>query len=240
MRKRTRSERTRLLYVLLCVGTGLVGLLAVGISSLLLRSEERSLYGKESYVSFQAQGSTGVGSPLSLAMRASLLEQVDQAGPRRLSLPEELTEAEAKAEALAAWNALMSELPDGSTLPGRTPQTAAVLRDFPLGDGARYALWCAQAYAQVGADVYTLTVYLDSRTGEPLMLTGALDVPDTPLLGFAYMANTLGLGYDQGAVQAADNVTSLPLEGGFALRKESLENEFIIRLEAPVDSTKQP
>ena len=66
-------------------------------------------------------------------------------------------------------------------------------------------------------------MYLDSRTGQPLMESAVLYPQDAPLLGMANMAARLGLGYDLAALtteaDGAGTKLTLPLDGGFALTK---------------------
>ena len=102
--------------------------------------------------------------------------------------------------------------------------TGATLRDYLTADGSRYSLWCAQAWMDLtDRDAFSLTVYLDSRTGQPLMESAVLYPQDAPLLGLADMAARLGLGYDLNAAttepDGAGIKLTLPLDGGFALVK---------------------
>ena len=72
-------------------------------------------------------------------------------------------------------------------------------------------------------DAFSLTVYLDSRTGQPLMESAVLYPQDAPLLGLGDMAARLGLGYDLDAAttepDGAGTKLTLPLDSGFALVK---------------------
>ena len=120
------------------------------------------------------------------------------------------------------------------------PRTSASLRDYLTADGSRYALWCVQAWLDLTTgDAFSLTMYLDSRTGQPLMESAVLYPQDAPLLGLGDMASRLGLGYDlANAVTEPDGdgtKVTLPLDGGFALVKTILAggSRFTIRVTMP-------
>ena len=233
MRKLTRKDKTTLLYVLVCVGTAAAAFLCVLVSSLLLKAEERGLYDKPAYEPFTLETGTAVGAPLSLATRIELFNASGTEGAQRYPLPDELTEAEANAAVLSAWNSLFQDM---MTQAGSDPElaaaidsagqvrTSASLREYQTDDGSRYSLWCAQAWLDLATgDAFSLTVYLDSRTGQPLMESAVLYPQDAPRLGLADMAARLGLACDLSALtiepDGADQRVTVPLSGGFALTK---------------------
>ena len=234
MRKLTRKDKTTLLYVCICVGTAAAAFLCVLVSNLLLKSEERRLYDKASYEPFTLETGTAVGAPLSLSTRVALFNAGEKEGPQRYPLPDELTEAEASALVRTAFNTLFDDMmaaagQDAELLAAveaspREVRTGSTLRDYLTGDGSRYSLWCAQAWMDLsGNDAFSLTMYLDSRTGQPLMAAAVLYPQDAPLLGLADMAARLGLGYDLDAMTSEPDgdgqKLTLPLDGGFALTK---------------------
>ena len=233
MRKLTRKDKTTLLYVLICVGTAAAAFLCVLINSLLLKAEERQLYDRPAFEPFTLESGTAVGAPLSLSTRIELFEASRTEGAQRYPMPDELTEAEASASVLYAWNQLIEDMLDqagsGPELSaaidgGSEVRTSASLRDYLTDDGSRYSLWCGQAWMDLSSgDAFSLTVYLDSRTGQPLMESAVLYPLDDPMLGLESMAARLGLAYDLSASIAELDVggqkVTLPLEGGFALVK---------------------
>jgi len=234
MRKLTRKDKTTLLYVLICVGTAASAFLCVLMSSLLLKSEERRLYDRPAYEPFTLESGIAVGAPLSLSTRVALFNAGETEGPQRNPLPDELTESEASALVYTAWDRLFAdmmaaagqdaELQAAVSSSPREVRASATLRDYLTADGSRYSLWCAQAWMDLtDRDAFSLTVYLDSRTGQPLMESAVLYPQDAPLLGLADMAARLGLGYDLNAAttepDGAGIKLTLPLDGGFALVK---------------------
>ena len=234
MRKLTRKDKTTLLYVLICVGTAASAFLCVLASSLLLKSEERRLYDRPAYEPFTLESGIAVGAPLSLSTRVALFNAGETEGPQRNPLPDELTESEASALVYTAWDRLFAdmmaaagqdaELQAAVSSSPRDVRASATLRDYLTADGSRYSLWCAQAWMDLtDRDAFSLTVYLDSRTGQPLMESAVLYPQDAPLLGLADMAARLGLGYDLNAAttepDGAGIKLTLPLDGGFALVK---------------------
>ena len=247
MRKMTRKDKTTLLYVLVCVGTAATAFLCVFVSSLLLKAEERSLYDAPAYEPFTLDSGTAVGAPLSLSTRIELFNASSTEGRQRNPLPDELTEAEANAAVLSAWNQLYADM---MTQAGSDPEllaavgthggdvrTSASLRDYQTDDGSRYSLWCAQAWMDLTTgDAFSLTVYLDSRTGQPLMESAVLYPQDAPRLGLADMAARLGLACDLSALTMEPDGEGLrvivPLSGGFALTKtiSSSGSRFTIRI----------
>ena len=249
MRKLTRKDKTTLLYVLVCVGTAAAAFLCVLISSLLLKAEERQLYDSPAYEPFTLETGTTVGAPLSLATRIELFNAAGTEGRQRNPLPDELTEAEANAAVLSAWNQLFTDMmtqagsdPELAAAVGTTGgdvRTSASLRDYLTDDGSRYALWCAQAWMDLSSgDAFSLTMYLDSRTGQPLMESAVLYPQDAPRLGLADMAARLGLACDLSAITTEPDGDGLkvtaPLSGGFALIKtiSSSGSRFTIRVVA--------
>ena len=250
MRKLTRKDKTTLHYVILCVGTAAAAFLCVLVSSLLLKAEERRLYDRPAYEPFTLESGTAVGAPLSLSTRIDLFNAGQTEGPQRQSMPDELTESEANAIVLSAWNRLFTDMmgaagqdPELQAAIGNgdhQPRTSASLRDYLTADGSRYALWCVQAWLDLTTgDAFSLTMYLDSRTGQPLMESAVLYPQDAPLLGLGDMASRLGLGYDlANAVTEPDGdgtKVTLPLDGGFALVKTILAggSRFTIRVTKP-------
>lgn len=239
MRKLNRSEKTKVFYALLCVGTAAAALLCVLLSSLLLWAEERSLFGRESYVSFSPESGQTLGAPPSLAVRARMFEQTVAQEQQRQPLPDELSESEAMAALASLWNALLRELPTDDPLQGNTPHFSAILRDFSSADGSRYALWCGQIWLDRGKSSYSFTAYLDSRTGQPMMAAAVLTPQSFPLLGLLPMAEALGLGADAAAAAVEKTEegirVTLPLEGGFTLLKSISADtaRFTIRLQTP-------
>lgn len=233
MRKLTRRNKTTLLYVALCVGTGLAAFVCVLISSLLLKAEENRLYDRPAFEPFTLETGTAVGAPLSLSTRIQLFNAAGTEGRQRNPLPDELTESEANAAVLSAWNQLFADM---MTQAGADPELSAVidasgdvrtsasLRDYLTDDGSRYALWCGQAWLDLSTgDAFSLTMFLDSRTGQPLMESAVLYPQDAPTLGLGDMAARLGLGYDLDAAATEPDGTgtklTLPLDSGFALVK---------------------
>lgn len=250
MRKLTRKDKTTLLYVLICVGTAASAFLCVLVSSLLLKAEERRLYDRPDYEPFTLESGIAAGAPLSLATRIDLFNAGQTEGPQRQSMPDEMTESEANAIIRSAWTQLFTdmmaaagqnaELEAAVSASGGDFKTSASLRDYLTADGSRYSLWCAQAWMDLtSGDAFSLTMYLDSRTGQPLMESAVLYPQDTPLLGLADMATRLGLGGDLSAAAAnldgdGQKVT-LPLNGGFTLVKtiSADGSRFTIRVTAP-------
>ena len=250
MRKLTRKDKTTLLYVLICVGTAAGAFLCVLISSLLLKAEERSLYDKAAFEPFTLESGIAVGAPLSLSTRVALFNAGETEGPQRYPLPDELTEAEANALVRAIWNRLYqdmmaaagqdAELQAAIEASSQEVHTGATLRDYLTADGSRYSLWCAQAWMDLSErDVFSLTVYLDSRTGQPLMESAVLYPQDAPLLGLQDMVARLGLGYDPNAAvtepDGSGTKLTLPLDGGFVLVKTITADgsRFTIRVTTP-------
>lgn len=234
MRKMNRRNKATLLYAGLCAGTAAAAFLCVLVSSLLLRAEERGLYDRPAYESFTLDSGTAVGAPLSLSTRVALFNAGQSEGPQRNPLPDELTETEASALVRTAFDRLFAdmltaagqdeELRAAIDASPREVRSGSTLRDYLTADGSRYSLWCAQAWMDLSAgDAFSLTLFLDSRTGQPLMATAVLYPQDAPLLGLSDMAARLGLGYDISALTTtsddAGTRLTLPLDGGFALDK---------------------
>lgn len=249
MRKLTRKDKTTLLYVLICVGTAAAAFLCVLVSSLLLKAEERRLYDRPAYEPFTLETGTAVGAPLSLSTRIELFNAVGTEGRQRNPLPDELTESEANAAVLSAWNQLFTDM---MTQAGSDPEltaaigdgsgvrTSASLRDYLTDDGSRYSLWCGQAWLDLTTgDAFSLTLYLDSRTGQPLMESAVLYPQDAPRLGLNDMALRLGLSCDLSALAIEPDgdgqKVTVPLSGGFALVKtiSSDGGRFTIRVAQP-------
>ena len=249
MRKLTRKDKTTLLYVLICVGTAAAAFLCVLVSSLLLKAEERRLYDRPAYESFTLETGTAVGAPLSLSTRIELFNAVGTEGRQRNPLPDELTESEANAVVLSAWNQLFTDM---MTQAGSDPEltaaigdgsgvrTSASLRDYLTDDGSRYSLWCGQAWLDLTTgDAFSLTLYLDSRTGQPLMESAVLYPQDAPRLGLNDMALRLGLSCDLSALTMEPDgdgqKVTVPLSGGFALVKTISPDggRFTIRVAQP-------
>ncbi len=249
MRKLTRKDKTTLLYVLICVGTAAAAFLCVLVSSLLLKAEERRLYDRPAYEPFTLETGTAVGAPLSLSTRIELFNAVGTEGRQRNPLPDELTESEANAAVLSAWNQLFTDM---MTQAGSDPEltaaigdgsgvrTSASLRDYLTDDGSRYSLWCGQAWLDLTTgDAFSLTLYLDSRTGQPLMESAVLYPQDAPRLGLNDMALRLGLSCDLSALAIEPDgdgqKVTVPLSGGFALVKTISPDggRFTIRVAQP-------
>ena len=233
MRKLTRKDKTTLLYVLICVGTAAAAFLCVLVSSLLLKAEERRLYDRPAFEPFTLESGTAVGAPLSLSTRIELFAASGTEGKQRNPLPDELTEGEANAAVRSAFDTLTADMlaAAGEDAELRAAidasgemRTLSTLRDYPTDDGSRYSLWCAQAWMDLSSgDAFSLTVYLDSRTGQPLMASAVLYPQDAPLLGLADMAARLGLGADLSDARTEPDGdgqrVTVPLDGGFALVK---------------------
>ena len=249
MRKLTRKDKTTLLYVLICVGTAAAAFLCVLVSSLLLKAEERRLYDRPAYEPFTLETGTAVGAPLSLSTRIELFNAVGTEGRQRNPLPDELTESEANAAVLSAWTHLFTDM---MTQAGSDPEltaaigdgsgvrTSASLRDYLTDDGSRYSLWCGQAWLDLTTgDAFSLTLYLDSRTGQPLMESAVLYPQDAPRLGLNDMALRLGLSCDLSALTMEPDgdgqKVTVPLSGGFALVKTISPDggRFTIRVAQP-------
>ena len=249
MRKLTRRNKTTLLYVALCVGTAAAAFLCVLISSLLLKAEERRLYDRPAFEPFTLETGTAVGAPLSLSTRIQLFNAAGTEGRQRNPLPDELTESEATAGLRAAWDQLFADM---MTQAGSDPElsaaigtggdvrTSASLRDYLTDDGSRYALWCCQAWLDLTTgDAFSLTVYLDSRTGQPLMESAVLYPQDAPRLGLADMAARLGMTCDLSALTMEPDgdgqKVTVPLSGGFVLVKTISPDggRFTIRVAEP-------
>ncbi len=250
MRKLTRKDKTTILYVLICAGTAAAAFLCVLFSSLLLKAEERRLYDRPAFEPFSLESGIAVGAPLSLSTRVALFAAGEKEGPQRNPLPDELTETEANALVRSAFHKLFqdmmvaagqdAELQAAVNASGGEVHAGATLRDYLTADGSRYSLWCAQAWMDLSSgDAFSLTMYLDSRTGQPLMESAVLYPQDAPLLGLEDMAARLGLGCDVDAVvtEPGDDGTklTLPLNGNFVLVKTiSPDNSrFTIRLTVP-------
>ena len=250
MRKLTRRNKTTLLYVVLCVGTAAAAFLCVLVSSLLLKAEERRLYNRPAFEPFTLETGTAVGAPLSLSTRIQLFNAAGTEGRQRNPLPDELTEAEASATVLSAWNQLFTDMmtqagsdPELSAAVGANGsdvRTAASLRDYITDDGSRYSLWCGQAWLDLSTgDAFSLTIYLDSRTGQPLMESAVLYPQDAPRLGLADMAARLGLACDLSALTMEPDGDGqkviVPLSGGFVLKKTISPDggRFTIRVAEP-------
>ena len=250
MRKLTRRNKTTILYVLICVGTAAAAFLCVLINNLLLRAEERRLYDRPAYEHFSLESNTAVGAPLSLSTRIDLFNAGETEGPQRNPLPDELTEAEASSIARTAFDRLFqdmmaaagqdAELHAAVDASSGEIRAGSTLRDYLTGDGSRYSLWCAQAWMDLSSgEAFSLTMYLDSRTGQPMMESAVLYPQDAPLLGLADMAARLGLGCDLNTIQTEPDGTgtkvTLPLDGGFALVKTitSDGSRFTIRAVQP-------
>ncbi len=250
MRKLTRRNKTTLLYVLICVGTAAAAFLCVLVSSLLLKAEERRLYDRPAFEPFTLESGTAVGAPLSLSTRIDLFAASQTEGAQRYPLPDELNEAEANAVVRAAFNALFTdmmtaagqdaELRAAVDASSREVMTLSTLRDYLTDDGSRYSLWCAQAWMDLNSgDAFSLTIYLDSRTGQPLMESAVLYPQDAPMLGFGDMAARLGLGSDLSDARTEPDGdgqrVTVPLDGGFALIKTISPDgsRFTIRLTQP-------
>ncbi len=246
----TRKNKTTLLYVLICVCTAAAAFLCVLVSSLLLKAEERRLFDRPAFEPFTLESGIAVGAPLSLATRIDLFTAGSTEGSQRYPLPDELTEAEASAAVRAAFDTLFADMmaaagPDPELQAAveaspREVRALSTLRDYLTDDGSRYSLWCGQAWMDLSdRDAFSLTVYLDSRTGQPLMASAVLYPQDAPLLGLADMAKRLGLGCDLNAAviepEGAGLKVTLPLEGGFALVKtiSADGSRFTIRVLAP-------
>ncbi len=233
MRTMTRRSKTTLLYTLLCVGTAAAAFLCVLVSSLLLRAEENRLYDRPAYEPFTLESGTAVGAPLSLSTRIELFNASGTEGSQRYPMPDELTESEANASVRAAFDTLFSDMMAAAgeneelraaVEASREVRVLSSLRDYRTDDGSRYSLWCGQAWMDLSSgDAFSLTVYLDSRTGQPLMESAVLYPQDAPYLGLQDMAARLGLGYDLTAVTmettSDGQKVTLPLSGGFALVK---------------------
>ena len=119
-------------------------------------------------------------------------------------------------------------------------RTSASLRDYLTDDGSRYALWCGQAWLDLATgDAFSLTVYLDSRTGQPLMESAVLYPQDAPRLGLNDMAARLGLTCDLSALTIEPDgdgqKVTVPLSGGFVLVKTISPDggRFTIRVAEP-------
>ena len=250
MRKMTRKDKTTLLYVCICVGTAAAAFLCVLVSNLLLKAEERRLYDRPGYEPFTLESGTAVGAPLSLSTRVALFNAGETEGPQRYPLPDELTEAEASALVRTAFDKLFSDMMTAAgqneeliaavEISSREIRTGSSLRDYLTADGSRYSLWCAQAWMDLNSgDAFTLTMYLDSRTGQPLMASAVLFPQDAPMLGLTDMAVRLGLGYDISAMtteaDGSGTKLTLPLDGGFVLVKtiSGDGSRFTIRVTQP-------
>ena len=130
---------------------------------------------------------------------------------------------------------LTAAIGDGSGV-----RTSASLRDYLTDDGSRYSLWCGQAWLDLTTgDAFSLTLYLDSRTGQPLMESAVLYPQDAPRLGLNDMALRLGLSCDLSALTMEPDgdgqKVTVPLSGGFALVKTISPDggRFTIRVAQP-------
>ena len=249
MRKLTRKDKTTLLYVLICVGTAAAAFLCVLVSSLLLKAEERRLYDRPAFEPFTLETGTAVGAPLSLSTRVALFNAGVTEGPQRYPLPDELTEAEASAQVGTAFTKLFMDMMTAAgkneelmaAVDSQEVHTGSSLRDYLTEDGSRYSLWCAQAWMDLrSGEAFSLTMYLDSRTGQPLMASAVLYPQDAPLLGLEDMAARLGMGFDPSNLvmepdAAGGQRVILPLNSGFVLEKtiSADGSRFTIRLNEP-------
>ena len=250
MRKLTRRNKINLIYSLLSAAAAAAAFLCVLISNLLLKAEERRLYDRPAYEPFTLESGTAVGAPLSLSTRVALFDAGETEGPQRYPLPDELTEAEASALVRTAFDRLFSDMLSAAgqneellaavDASAREVRTGSTLRDYLTADGSRYSLWCAQAWMDLSSgDAFSLTMYLDSRTGQPLMESAVLYPQDAPLLGLADMAARLGLGYDLAALSMEPDEAgiqlTLPLDGDLSLIKtiSADGSRFTIRVTQP-------
>ena len=156
---RDRVTRTRIVYVLLTVGTVAAAFLLVLLNRLIFKLSESSLYDNTQYEVVSIISADSIGAPLSLKTRLDLFRACRREGSERAVMPGELSQS-----------AILDKLYSGESLRTvlKKSRYTATLRDFYDDEtGAKLALWCAQAYCTADSgQVYCLSVQYDSRTGE--------------------------------------------------------------------------
>lgn len=181
-----RARRTRLVYVLLSIGTVatayLLVLLNLGVFSLV----ERGLYDKPGYETVTIASAGAIADPLSRAVRVELYRSCTRQGDERAALPEERSKADALSQVKELWEQTLTqyaEANDGALKTGesldrvlRGSKYTARLRDFyNEQNDTKIAIWSVQAYfAAAGGRVYCLSAELDSRTKDVYSITVAL------------------------------------------------------------------
>ncbi|MBR0081878.1 MAG: hypothetical protein IJP98_03955 [Clostridia bacterium] len=181
-----RARRTRLVYILLSVGTVAISYLLVLLNYGVFSLSERTLYGKPVYDDVTIASAGTIADPLSRVMRVELYQSCTRQGDERAALPEERTKADALAQVKTLWEEtlnLYAEANNGSLKTGesvdrvlRGSRYTAHLRDFYNEQNeTKIAVWSAQAY-YTAADgrVYCLSAELDSRVEDVYSVTVAL------------------------------------------------------------------
>lgn len=173
---RDRVTRTRIVYVLLTVGTVAAAFLLVLLNRLIFKLSESSLYDNTQYEVVSIISADSIGAPLSLKTRLDLFRACRREGSERAVMPGELSQSAILDKLKALWSdtlevhAANDKLYSGESLRTvlKKSRYTATLRDFYDDEtGAKLALWCAQAYCTADSgQVYCLSVQYDSRTGE--------------------------------------------------------------------------
>jgi len=238
-RKWDRGTRMRVVYIGVGLATLAVSFLCVYLSHLLFLSEEGRLFDRDKYIAVNIPSAGHVSSTLSLATRVDLYAQTKTVGAAREPFPGEIARDEALEIVSAMWaNKLAEHVPSGSRTmySGDDPavlteqrRSQAILRDFYNDEtGARLSLWNVQLYAISRAgETYTLSVLLDSRTGEPYYASFSLfENVNSDSIYSGITAFCEALGFADVALATAtiksfeDGITiSLPLDENVMLQK---------------------
>ena len=180
-----RARRTRLVYVLLSVGTVVVAYLLVLLNYGVFGLTERNLYGNPAYETVTISAGA-IADPLSRSVRVELYKACTRQGDERAALPEERSKSDALAQVKSLWEqtlSLYAEANGGSLKTGesvdrvlRGSKYTARLRDFyNEQDDTKIAIWSAQAYYTASdGRVYCLSAELDSRVQDVYSITVAL------------------------------------------------------------------
>ena len=201
-----RARRTRLVYVLLSIGTVVTAYLLVLLNLGVFSLVERGLYDKPDYESVTVVSAGAIADPLSRAVRVELYRNCTMPGDERAPLPEERSKADAIAQVKLLWEqtiTLFTDANDGTLLTGesadrilRGSKYVAHLQDFyNEQNDTKIAIWGAQAYYTTASGrVYCLSAELDSRTNDVYSITVALfdSIPGERDLDFYPMLDALG------------------------------------------------
>ena len=171
-----RVKRTRIVYILLTVGTVAAAFLFVLLNQWVFRLMERRLYDHTEYEAINIISASSIGAPLSTETRVDLFRRCERQGETRAVMPDELSAVLIRERMEVLWADTLQLHAEGDKLPtGESVSTVLrksryeeTLRDFyDDTTGAKLALWCAQAYYQADSGkMYCLSALFDSRTGE--------------------------------------------------------------------------
>lgn len=179
-----RVNRTRVVYILLTVGTVAAAFLFVLLNRWIFRLSESRLYNQTKYEAISIISADSIGAPLSSETRIGLFRRCTREGDSRAVMPGELNATSIRERLESLWNdtlythASRDKLHTGESISSvlRKTRYEMTLRDFyDDSTGAKIALWCAQAYLTADdGQTYCLSVQFDSRTGEVFSETSAL------------------------------------------------------------------